>query len=135
MLDCIFCKIVKKEIPADIVYEDENSLAFLDINPVHVGHVLIIPKEHFTNIYEMRDEIVGDIYKIAKKISCVVKDTMLADGVNIIMNNDKASGQVVFHAHVHVIPRFTNDGLEMWHGRSYEEGEKEATVKKIIQAL
>jgi histidine triad (HIT) family protein len=133
--DCVFCKIIKKEIPADIVYEDRNSLAFLDINPVSSGHVLVVTKKHFKNIYDTPDEIVGEAAKLAKKISHVVKTAMRADGVNITMNNDEAAGQKIFHAHIHVIPRFADDGLEMWHSQTYALGEKEAVAKKIIQAL
>jgi histidine triad (HIT) family protein len=136
MEDCIFCKIVKKEIPADIVYEDENTLAFLDIAPVNIGHTLVIPKEHFANIYETPEATLMDIMKVVKKLSHAVKNSLQADGINVTMNNDPAANQIVFHAHVHIIPRITNDGFSIWRGkRPYQEGEKKEVAKKIISVF
>lgn len=136
MKDCIFCKIVKGEIPANKIYEDKTTLAFLDISPVNIGHALVIPKEHFVNIYETPEEIMTDMVKTVKKISHAIKKGLKADGINVTMNNDPAAGQVVFHSHIHVIPRIANDGFGLWHGKSsYQEGEKEIVVQKITQAL
>ena len=133
--DCIFCKIVKGEIPSNKIYEDEKTLAFLDIAPVNIGHSLVISKEHYPNIYETPEEIMAEMMKTAKKVSIALK-ALDADGVNIAMNNNFAAGQVVFHSHIHVIPRFTNDGFELWHGkRKYNEGEKEEVAQKIISML
>ena len=123
-------------MPADIIYEDDNSLAFLDINPVNTGHVLVVTKKHFPNIYETPDEIICEAAKLAKKIARIIKTAMRADGTNITMNNDEAAGQVIFHTHIHVIPRFKNDGFELWQGkRPYQEGEKAEVAKKISEAL
>jgi histidine triad (HIT) family protein len=133
--DCVFCKIVKKEIPADIIYEDKKSLAFLDINPVNTGHVLVIPKEHYKNIYETPDEVVSEAAILAKKMASIVKEAVHADGINIIMSNDVAADQSVFHSHLHVIPRYLNDGFKMWVGRPYTEGEKETTAEKIRKEI
>lgn len=136
MTDCIFCKIVNKEIPAEIIYEDKEVLAFLDIAPVNIGHTLVIPKKHFKNIYETPDESLTEIIKTVKKIAKAIKSEMKADGVNITMNNDPAAGQVIFHSHVHIIPRTENDGFGLWRGRRpYNEGEKERVAKQIISAL
>ncbi|MEO5635154.1 MAG: HIT family protein [Candidatus Paceibacterota bacterium] len=136
MEDCIFCKIIKGEIPSSKIYEDENVLAFLDIAPVNIGHTLIVPKKHFPNIYETPDEVLMQIMKVAKKISKAVKSEMKADGVNVTMNNDPAAGQVIFHTHLHIIPRKKDDGFGMWHGRRpYAQGEKEEIAKKIISAI
>lgn len=136
MTDCIFCKIVKKEIPANIVYDDKTTLAFLDIAPVNAGHALVIPKEHYKNIYETPEKILLDMIKTVKKISHAIKDGLKADGINVTMNNDPAAGQVVFHSHIHIIPRIANDGFGLWHGkRPYKEGEEETVVKKIISKL
>ncbi len=136
MDDCIFCKIVKGEIPSEKVYEDEHTLAFLDIKPVNIGHTLIIPKEHFKNIYETPEEIACKLIRAAKKISMAVKKELKADGINVTMNNDSAAGQVIFHTHVHVIPRLSSDGFGPWHGRrDYADGEAKEVAKKISQAL
>ena len=136
MENCIFCKIVKEEIPAHKVYEDEDVLAFLDIAPVNVGHSLVIPKKHFIDIHETPSNIMGKIMEVAKKISTAIKAGVGADGINIHMNNEEAAFQVVFHAHVHVIPRFLGDGFKEWQGKkSYTEGEEQITAKKIISAL
>ncbi len=132
MQDCIFCQIIKGELPSTKVYESEEILAFLDINPVNIGHALIIPKEHYPNIYETPEETMSHMIKVAKKISLAVKEAVNADGVNIAMNNNHAAGQVVFHSHIHVIPRFSNDGFELWHGkRKYKENEMAEVADKI----
>ena len=136
MDNCIFCKIVKGEIPCTKIYEDEDLLAFLDIAPVNIGHSLVVPKEHYVNIYETPEEMVAKMMKAAKKISHAIKDGLGADGINVTMNNDPAAGQVVLHSHIHIIPRITNDGFGLWHGkRPYEDGEKETVAQKIISSI
>ncbi|MCX6752672.1 MAG: HIT family protein [Candidatus Nomurabacteria bacterium] len=136
MDNCIFCKIIKGEIPAHKVYEDKTTLAFLDISPVNIGHTLVIPKEHYINIYETPENIMMDMMKTVKKISHAIKKGLDADGINVAMNNEGAAGQVVFHSHIHVIPRIKNDGFGLWHGkRPYKKGEEEMAVKKITQKL
>ena len=136
MENCIFCKIVKGEMPASMVYEDARILAFLDIAPVNIGHSLVIPKKHFVNIFDTPEDILYSMTKVAKKLSQSIKIGLNADGVNVTMNNDIAAGQIIFHSHIHVIPRFTNDGFGTWHGkRPYKEGEMREVAKKIIQAL
>jgi histidine triad (HIT) family protein len=134
MQECIFCKIVKGEIPCAKIYEDEISFAFLDINPVNLGHTLIIPKKHFENIYDLPEDTAAHLMKIAKKISIALKKTGAA-GTNITINNDKTAGQVIFHSHIHVIPRFVGDNLPQWPPRKPREGEIEAVAKKITQEL
>jgi histidine triad (HIT) family protein len=133
--DCVFCKIVEGTIPSDKIYEDEHTVAFLDISPVNIGHTLVIPKDHYPNIYETPEDIMGNMMKTAKKISIALR-ALDADGVNVTMNNNFAAGQVVFHSHIHVIPRFSNDGFELWHGkRGYNDGEKSEVAQKIIAML
>lgn len=135
MTDCIFCKIIKGELPATKLYEDEKALAFLDIYPVNIGHALVIPKEHFENILETPEDVIAHMMKIVKKVSHGI-EKLGCDGINITMNNKSAAGQVVFHSHIHVIPRYEGDGFGMWHGkRGYAEGEKEEVAKKIIEGL
>ncbi len=133
---CIFCQIHKGEIPSEKIYENERAFAILDIQPVNIGHALVISKEHFANIYETPEEVLADMMSIAKKLSVAVKNAIVADGINIAMNNNHAAGQVIFHSHIHVIPRIHNDGFELWHGRrGYKEGEMKEIADKIISAL
>ena len=110
--NCIFCKIAKGEIKSQKVYEDEETLAFLDINPVNKGHVLVIPKDHYENIFDIPKDKLTKIIEVVQKIAIAIKK-MGADGVNIVSNNGKAADQHVFHLHIHVIPRYYNDGKEM----------------------
>ena len=136
MSDCIFCKIVKGEIPCNKIYENSDILAFLDIAPVNIGHCLIIPKKHFANIYETPEEILASMIKASKIVARAIKSETKSDGINVTMNNDPAAGQVIFHSHMHVIPRLTDDGFGLWHGRRpYKEGEASEVAKKIISAL
>ena len=131
MADCIFCKIVKKEIPSSTVYENKNVLAFLDIYPVNKGHVLIIPKKHYETLTDIPDELLADVMKATKKVAKAVMKAMKTDGFNVGMNNYKAAGQLVPHAHFHIIPRFNEDGLKLWPQGSYQEGE----MKPIAEAI
>ncbi len=108
-METIFTKIINREIPAHIVYEDELVLAFLDISPVNHGHTLIIPKEPFVNIFDADPEIFAHMHKVGQKIANALKATGLADGVNLVTNNGEAAGQEVFHSHLHVIPRHSGD--------------------------
>lgn len=101
---CIFCKIVKKEAPASMVYEDEKVVAFLSIQPINVGHTLVVPKKHYENIYEIPEENIAYLYKIVKKLSHAVQKAVNAEGIRIVQNNGEVAGQVIFHLHVHIIP-------------------------------
>lgn len=107
--DCIFCKILAGEIPSTTVYEDDSFKAILDVNPAARGHVIILPKIHAANLYELSDEVASKIMVVAKKIVIALKETYHCDGINVLQNNGEASGQTVFHLHVHVIPRFAGD--------------------------
>lgn len=120
MSDCIFCKIVEKEIPATIVYEDEHTLAFMDIAPIVKGHVLVIPKTHYDPITETPDEVIARLHTVAKRVAQAQIDGVGADGVNIMQNNGAAAGQEVPHIHIHVIPRFNDDGHHWnWNAKKY----------------
>ncbi|MEK7569308.1 MAG: HIT domain-containing protein [Patescibacteria group bacterium] len=135
MDDCIFCKIIRGEIPSTKIYEDGDAFAFLDIAPVNVGHTLVVPKQHFKNVYETPDEVLQKVMTAAKKIAEALK-ALPSDGVNVTINNDSAAGQVVFHFHVHVIPRIAGDGFPLWHSRRpYNEGEAKGTAEKIMRGL
>ena len=107
--NCIFCKILADEIPSAVVYEDELFRASLDVNPAARGHVIILPKKHAANLFELPDEEASKILIVARKIAGALMETYHCDGVNILQNNGEASGQTVFHLHVHVIPRFEGD--------------------------
>lgn len=126
-MTCIFCKIVKKEIPAEIVFEDEKVLAFLDINPVNPGHTLVIPKEHYPMMGDTPDELISAVYISGKKIMKAIKKAFAADFVAVAV-----VGIDVPHFHAHLIPRYFNDGLaNFWPHKKYGEGEMKETGKKI----
>lgn len=134
--NCVFCKIVSGELPCYKIYENSDVLVFLDINPVNMGHCLVIPKKHFDNIYETPEDTLANMITVAKIASRAIKAAMKADGVNVTMNNDSMAGQVIFHSHMHVIPRFAGDGFGLWQSKGpYISGEAERTAEKIIHAL
>lgn len=131
MDDCIFCKIVKGEIPSYKVYEDKNILAFLDIAPVSSGHVLVIPKKHFQNIEEISADELCFIAAAVKSIGLKIKNNLGVAGYNVCVNNDPVAGQLIPHLHFHIIPRNNEDDLKPWPQKRYEEGEAEKVLKKI----
>ncbi len=135
MGDCIFCKIVRGEVPSNKVYEDQDTIAFLDIRPNNPGHSLVIPKKHSENLYDMDDHALAAVMRSAQKVAIAVKKAVNADGINLAMNNESAAGQVVFHPHLHVIPRFAEDGYRHWPQKAYQAGEAEAIAEKIRAAL
>ena len=112
MDNCIFCKIAGGEIPAATLYEDENFRVILDLGPASKGHALILPKAHAANIYEISDELAAKAMILAKKMARVMTDALHCDGFNIVQNNGECAGQTVFHFHMHLIPRYKNDGNE-----------------------
>ena len=134
MTDTIFSKIIAREIPAHIVYEDDVVLAFLDIRPVSPGHTLIIPKQPFTNVFNGDEATLAQMMIVAKKIALAQKEVLGVDGVNITMNNEPAAGQEVFHAHLHVIPRYTNDNKSIELKRSEDDDIPFADIKTKISA-
>ncbi|MET3644651.1 HIT family protein [Streptococcus gallinaceus] len=114
MSDCIFCKIIAGEIPSSKVYEDDQVLAFLDITQVTKGHTLVVPKQHFRNMLEMDSESSSQLFAPIPKIARHLQQTLGAAGVNILNNNEEVAGQTVFHTHVHLLPRFSQeDGLDI----------------------
>lgn len=132
----IFSKILAGEIPASKVYEDNNTLAFLDINPVNKGHTLVIPKNYSRNLLDINDNDLSKLILVVKKIAIAVKNALNADGINILMNNESASGQQVFHTHFHIIPRFTNDKVAKYKQKKYDDNDDiKNTQEKIITAL
>jgi histidine triad (HIT) family protein len=135
MPGCIFCRIASGELPSTKVYEDEQTLAFLDITPINPGHTLVIPKKHATDVFEIEEDEWVAIMKTARKVAHALEKALGAHGVNVDTNNREAAGQVVFHSHVHVIPRFEGDGFTHWKGKSYAEGEAAKVSDKIRAAL
>jgi len=135
MSDCVFCKIIKKEIPADFVYENDRIVAFLDIHPSNKGHTLVVPKEHHTDLLVTPDEVLAEIMAKTKKIAPAVVKAVNAQGFNTIFNTKPAAGQMIFHTHLHIIPRFTNDGLKHWPEQKTTSEELKRIKDKIVLAL
>ena len=108
--NCIFCKIAAGEIPSKTLYEDEQFRVILDLGPAAKGHALILPKEHYAKIYEIPDEVAASAMKLAKKMAGVITEKLNCDGFNIVQNNGVVAGQTVFHFHMHLIPRYEDDG-------------------------
>lgn len=134
--NCIFCKLANGDIPTATVYEDEYLRAIMDAAPANKGHIIILPKSHAANIYELEDEYVSRAFVLAKKLAVALKKLTGCDGVNILQNNGEAAGQTVFHFHVHVIPRFKNDDCTLvWKPDSYKDGEAAEMAKKIAELL
>ena len=107
--NCIFCKIANGEIPSTTLYEDEDFRVILDLGPATRGHALLLPKNHFANLFELDDETAQKAILVAKKMAGKMKDALGADGFNLVQNNGEAAGQTVFHFHMHLIPRYEND--------------------------
>ncbi len=132
MDNCLFCKIIEGKIPSpNKIYEDKEIIALLDIEPVSSGHTVVIPKKHSENILDTNDNLLKHTILVVKKLANKIKDAVEADGINIHINNYLDAGQVIFHPHIHIIPRFKEDGLRLWDGKKYKEGEMEEIVKKI----
>lgn len=133
--NCIFCKILAGEIPSTAVYEDDDFKAILDVNPAARGHVIILPKNHAVNIYELPDEDASKIMIVAKKIATAIEKAYHCDGVNILQNNGEAAGQTVFHLHVHVIPRFKGDTVNIGWKQGDMPEDLDAICKEIQAQL
>lgn len=131
---CVFCKIVAGEVPASKIYEDDETIAFLDIQPVHQGHVLVIPKDHFENIYTTPVMTWMRVQMTAQKVALAVKNALGSDGINVYMNNESAAGQVVPHAHIHIIPRYNDDALPHWPHTTYKDAEEMNSFTEKISA-
>ena len=130
--NCIFCKIANGEIPSTTLYEDDDFRVILDMGPAARGHALLLPKEHYANLFELDDELAAKALVTAKKVASRLKDALGADGFNLVQNNGEAAGQTVFHFHMHLIPRYKDDGA----GISWTPGsatpEEMAEVKRLV---
>lgn len=132
--NCIFCKIMSGEIPSNTIYEDDTFKVILDVNPASKGHALILPKEHYANIYEIDEEVAARAMKLAKKLATHMTKVLDCDGFNILQNNGEVAGQTVFHFHIHLVPRYKdgkNDDILKW---THEEFTKEE-LAAICQEL
>lgn len=135
---CVFCKIIDGSIPSTTIYEDDLVKCILDLSQAGVGHTLVIPKKHYANVLEIDEDIFAYAMKIAKKIAIALKKTFNCDGVNILNNCGEAAGQTVFHLHIHVIPRFFNDSVDIkWvdHSDKFDPKAFEDIKQEIIKNL
>lgn len=134
--DCIFCKIANGEIPSATVYEDSTCRVILDVNPANKGHALVIPKEHYDNIYSMDADTASKIFTIATEVAKAQKAELNPDGLNIVQNNGEAAGQTVFHFHMHVIPRYIKDNVNIkWLPEKPEADELETLSKALRKRI
>lgn len=129
--DCIFCKLSNGIIPVEALYEDEIVKVIFDASPASRGHVLIIPKRHVANIYELDDELAGHIFKVAYKIAKALKEGLKLEGLNVVQNNGEIAGQTVFHFHMHLIPRYKGDKVNV----GWEPGEISSTQLTDLKEL
>ena len=136
MSDCLFCKIAKGELKAEVVLENEEAMAVLDIHPRAGGHVFVIPKDHFENLLDAKDEKLEGIFKMVKEASKKVKEATGAEALTIGINNGRVSGQEIDHLHIHIIPRFSGDGggsIQSVVNNVPSEEEREEIKKKLIK--
>ncbi|MCW3983842.1 MAG: HIT family protein [Candidatus Bathyarchaeota archaeon] len=134
--NCIFCKIIQRDAPADFVYEDDGVVAFLSNRPVNQGHTLVVPKRHYENIHDIPEDEAAYLFKIAKRLAGAVRDAFGAAGVRLVQNSGEAAGQVVFHLHVHVIPMYqrnvgSHDGAFRDHTSMRDPESLELDAKKL----
>lgn len=111
--NCIFCRIANGEIPSRTIYEDNDFRVILDLNPVTKGHSLILPKNHYKNLYEIADDTASKVLPLAKKLANRMQEKLNCDGFNLIQNNNEVAGQTVFHFHTHLIPRYNDDNQNL----------------------
>ena len=130
--NCIFCKIIAGEIPSHTLYEDEQFRVILDVSPATRGHALILPKQHYANLYELPEDMAADAMRLAKKMMKNMTEILKCDGFNIVQNNGEAAGQTVFHFHMHLIPRYKDDGEILKYIAGEPDQEELAQIKNII---
>ncbi len=131
----MFAKIIRREIPAEIVYEDDDTIAFLDIHPNAPGHTLVVPKKPVRNIFDVDDETLARVMRTVRRIAPAVRDAVGAHGVHINSNHEAAAGQIVFHLHFHIIPRHDRGEFEFWPKDAKAEKDMGAIAKRIRDAI
>lgn len=130
--NCIFCKIAGGDIPSKTLYEDDKFRVILDLGPATKGHALILPKNHYANLYELPDETAGEVMKLAKKMAAQMTDRLGCEGFNLVQNNGELAGQTVFHFHMHLIPRYRDDGQKIgWKPGEVSQEELEEIRKQV----
>ena len=130
--NCIFCKIIGGEIPSNTIYEDDEFKVILDASPASKGHALILPKEHYADIYEIDEKTAGHAMQLAKKLAKHMTDVLKCDGFNIVQNNGECAGQTVFHFHMHLIPRYNGDSVGItWTPGTLTDEVKEEIMEKV----
>lgn len=130
--NCIFCRIAAGEIPSATLYEDDDFRVILDLSPASKGHALILPKEHYRNLYDLDDELAAKALVLAKKMTLRLKDVLGCDGYNIVQNNEEAAGQTVFHFHMHMIPRYQGDKVGLgWKMGKLSDEDKEEILNQL----
>ena len=130
--NCIFCKLANGEIPTATLYEDEDFRVILDANPASKGHALIIPKEHYANLYELDETLAGKAMILAKKMITKLTEVLGCDGYNLVQNNGECAGQTVFHFHLHMIPRYKDDGVGLgWKLNKLTDEDREDILSKV----
>jgi histidine triad (HIT) family protein len=135
MSSCIFCQIAAGQARAERLVETARVLAFLDIAPVHYGHTLVIPKAHYENFFDLPDDLWLEMGQVSRKIALALRRKLFAQGINLGMNNLPAAGQVVFHAHLHVIPRYNHDGLHLFPQGSYQGKDLASVGQQLREVL
>lgn len=131
--NCIFCKIANGEIPSKTLYEDDEFRVILDLGPAAKGHALILPKNHYANLYELPDEQAAGAMILAKKMAARITDKLQCDGFNLMQNNGETAGQTVFHFHMHLIPRYKDDGQKIgWNPGKPSQEELEEIKNRIV---
>ena len=134
--ECIFCKIANGEIPSSTIYEDDLFRVILDLSPATKGHALILPKKHMANIFEMDEETAEKVFVLASRIAKAMKEALNCDGLNIVQNNGEIAGQTVFHFHMHIIPRYNDDGQQInWVPKASEAAERDMIAEQIKNVL
>ena len=130
--DCIFCRLANGDIPTNALYEDDIVKAIFDLSPASMGHIIILPKEHFDNLYSIDEETAAHVFKVATRLAKAIKEALNCDGMNILQNNGEIAGQTVFHFHMHIIPRYLGDNVKFsWNQGEISEDEIKDLKKKI----
>jgi histidine triad (HIT) family protein len=132
MDNCIFCKIASGEIPSNTIYEDDNFRVILDNGPATKGHALVLPKEHYANLFEIPEDVLSGAVVVAKKVAGTMKEKLSCDGLNLVQNNGEAAGQTVMHFHLHIIPRYQNDGQHILWNPTSPSAEELVAIKDTI---
>jgi histidine triad (HIT) family protein len=132
MDNCIFCKIASGEIPSNTIYEDDSFRVILDNGPATKGHALVLPKEHYANLFEIPEDVLSGAVVVAKKVAGTMKEKLACDGLNLVQNNGEAAGQTVMHFHLHIIPRYQNDGQHILWNPTSPSAEELVAIKDTI---